>query len=132
MQRSNARAARDTILWLGLIIGLAVVIVLTWFSWYSVPLLVVYGALYGGAADSRWHEMGHGTAFRWQPANTVIYHLASFMLWRGAHHLALVALPPSHPTRSSSDATPRSSSRDPRACVDCRCSTRTLSAARRC
>ena len=83
MQRTNARAARDTVLWLGLIIGLAVAIVATWFSWYSVPLLLVYGALYGGAADSRWHEMGHGTAFRWQPANTAIYHLASFMLWRG-------------------------------------------------
>ena len=65
MQRTNARAARDTILWLGLIVGLAVVIVLTWFSWYSVPLLIAYGALYGGASDSRWHECGHGTAFRW-------------------------------------------------------------------
>lgn len=83
MQRSNARAAGDTLLWLGLIVGLAVVIVATWFSWYSVPLLAIYGALYGGAADSRWHEMGHGTAFRWQPANTAIYHVASFMLWRG-------------------------------------------------
>lgn len=82
MQRTNARATRDTVLWLGLIIGLAVVIVATWFSWFSIPLLFVYGALYGGAADSRWHECGHGTAFRYGPANTVIYYIASFMLWR--------------------------------------------------
>ncbi|MEM9655610.1 MAG: fatty acid desaturase [Actinomycetota bacterium] len=82
MQRSNGRATRDTALWLGLIIGLGVAIVATWFSWYSVPLLFFYGALYGGAADSRWHECGHGTAFRFGPANTVIYYIASFMLWR--------------------------------------------------
>lgn len=82
MTRTNARAARDTALWLGAIVGLAIVVVVTWFSWYSIPLLLVYGALYGGAADSRWHEMGHGTAFKWSPANTGIYYLASFMLWR--------------------------------------------------
>ncbi|MGH1487978.1 MAG: fatty acid desaturase [Acidimicrobiales bacterium] len=82
MRRTNARATRDTALWLGLIIGLAVVVVLTWFSWFSIPLLFVYGALYGGAADSRWHECGHGTAFRNERANTVIYYIASFMLWR--------------------------------------------------
>lgn len=82
MARSNARAARDTALWLGGIVALAVVIVLSWFSWYSLPLLFVYGALYGGAADSRWHECGHGTAFRSTVANNVIYYIASFMLWR--------------------------------------------------
>ncbi len=82
MTRSNARAARDTALWLGGIIALAVVIVLSWFSWYSLPLLFVYGALYGGAADSRWHECGHGTAFRSTTANNVVYYIASFMLWR--------------------------------------------------
>ncbi|MGI9621832.1 MAG: fatty acid desaturase, partial [Acidimicrobiales bacterium] len=65
-----------------LIIGLGIVIVVTWFEWYSIPLLLVYGALYGGAADSRWHECGHGTAFRSNGANTVIYYIASFMLWR--------------------------------------------------
>ena len=82
MARSNARAVRDTALWLGAIIALAVLIVASWFSWYSLPLLFVYGALYGGAADSRWHECGHGTAFRSTTANNVIYYIASFMLWR--------------------------------------------------
>ena len=82
MARSNARAARDTALWLGAIIALAALIVLSWFSWYSLPLLFVYGTLYGGAADSRWHECGHGTAFRSTTANNVIYYIASFMLWR--------------------------------------------------
>jgi len=38
--------------------------------------------LYGGAADSRWHEAGHGTAFKSDLANTLTYYPASFMLWR--------------------------------------------------
>ncbi len=82
MARSNARAARDTVLWLGLIVGLGIAIALTWFSWYSIPLLFLYSALYGGAADSRWHECGHGTAFKSSAVNNSVYYIASFMLWR--------------------------------------------------
>ena len=55
------------------------------------PGLVVYGALYGGAADPRWHECGHGTAFRTSWLNELVYFPASFMLlreptvWRWSH-----------------------------------------------
>ncbi len=87
-QRSDGRAARDTVLWLALIV------VSAWVAWWSlgvdgvisvqaIPAFVVYGALYGGSADARWHECGHGTAFKSRWANEVVYHLACFMLWRG-------------------------------------------------
>lgn len=52
-------------------------------SWWAVPAFAVYGALYGGAADSRWHEAGHGTAFRTRWPNDVVYYVASFMMLRG-------------------------------------------------
>jgi fatty acid desaturase/nitrite reductase/ring-hydroxylating ferredoxin subunit len=82
-QRTNIRAAIDNGLWVALIVGLGVVAVLTAWSWWSIPILFVYGALYGGAADSRWHECGHGTAFRSRWANEALYYAASFMLFRG-------------------------------------------------
>jgi Na+-transporting NADH:ubiquinone oxidoreductase subunit F len=89
--RTNSRAARDTLLWLALLVATGV---WAWFalgSWWAIPAFAVYGALYGGAADSRWHEMGHGTAFRTAWLNDVVYYLASFMLlreptlWRWSH-----------------------------------------------
>lgn len=83
-ERSNGRALIDIGLWVVLIIGLGVVAWVTWFSWFTIPLLFAYGTLYGGAADSRWHECGHGTAFKSEWLNNVIYYPASFMLLREA------------------------------------------------
>ena len=82
--RTNARAARDTIAWLALLAGMGYVAWLSLGSWWAIPAFAAYGALYGGASDSRWHECGHGTAFRSRLANDIVYHLASFMLWRHA------------------------------------------------
>ena len=91
MQRSDARALRDATIWfgtLGLSGGLAI---LFWGTWWCVPFLFVYGTLYGSASDARWHECGHGTAFRTQWMNVVVYQIASFMLmrnpvnWRWSH-----------------------------------------------
>lgn len=81
--RTNGRAAADIVLWLGLLVASGVWAYSTIWSWWSIPALLAYGALYGGAADARWHECGHGTAFRSARANDVVYYLASFMLWRG-------------------------------------------------
>ncbi len=81
--RSNGRAARDTVLWLGLLIASGVTAFVLLPSWWAVLPFIVYGALYGGAADARWHEHGHGTAFANTAANEIIYYLACFMLWRG-------------------------------------------------
>jgi Na+-transporting NADH:ubiquinone oxidoreductase subunit F len=91
MARSNGRAARDVILWLVLLVSAGVVAYWSLGSWWAIPAFAVYGALYGSSADARWHECGHGTAFRSRTANDVVYYLASFMmlreptLWRWSH-----------------------------------------------
>jgi fatty acid desaturase/nitrite reductase/ring-hydroxylating ferredoxin subunit len=89
--RRNGRAARDAVLWLLLLAGTASLAWLSIWSWWSIPAFFVYGTLYGSSSDSRWHETGHGTAFRTRWANDVVYYLASFMLlreptlWRWSH-----------------------------------------------
>jgi Na+-transporting NADH:ubiquinone oxidoreductase subunit F len=81
--RSNRRAAFEVVLWLVLLTGAGVLAYLSVWSWWSIPAFLAYGALYGGAADPRWHECGHGTAFRTRWVNDVVYYVASFMLFRG-------------------------------------------------
>ncbi len=91
MQRRNGPAIRDTVIWLGVLVGLGIVGAATWASWWSIPIFAAYGVLYGSASDSRWHECGHGTAFRTRWMNTVVYHIACFMImrdptvWRWSH-----------------------------------------------
>src|SRR5687767_9286995 len=82
MQRSDGPAIRDTALWLGFLVLSAAGGVMFWGSWWAVPCFLVYGVLYGSACDSRWHECGHGTAFRTAWMNDVVYHIASFMVMR--------------------------------------------------
>ncbi|WP_413993674.1 fatty acid desaturase family protein [Labrys okinawensis] len=91
MQRSDAPAIRDTIIWIAAILLSAAGGIWYWGSWWCVPFFFVYGVLYGSSSDSRWHECGHGTAFRTRWMNDVIYEIASFMLmrnpvtWRWSH-----------------------------------------------
>ena len=91
MQRSDRRALRDTLLWYALIVAFGVLGCLAWGTWWAVPAFAVYGALYCGAADSRWHEAGHGTAFKTRWMNDVLYQAASFQVlrrptvWRWSH-----------------------------------------------
>ena len=91
MQRRDGPAIRDTLLWIGLLVGFGTVGALTWFSWVSVAALFCYGVLYGSSGDSRWHEAGHGTAFRTPWMNEAVYQIASFMMmrnptaWRWSH-----------------------------------------------
>ncbi|HPC46676.1 MAG TPA: LysE family transporter, partial [Deltaproteobacteria bacterium] len=65
--------------------------VAAWGTLWAVPVFVVYGALYCGAADSRWHEAGHGTAFKTRWMADALYQVASFMVlrrptvWRWSH-----------------------------------------------
>jgi fatty acid desaturase len=84
MQRSDGPALRDTALWLGLLIGSGALLVATWGTWWAVPVFIVYSVLYGSASDARWHEMGHGTAFRTRWMNDVVYEIASFMQFRNS------------------------------------------------
>ena len=63
----------------------------TWGTWWCVPCFAVYGILYASVSDSRWHECGHGTAFKTPWMNEVVYQIASFMVlreatpWRRSH-----------------------------------------------
>jgi len=91
MQRRNGPALRDSILWALLHIAFAAGGIYFWGSWWAVPFWLAYGVLYGSACDSRWHECGHGTAFRTRWMNDVVYHIASFQVirnpvnWRWSH-----------------------------------------------
>ena len=91
MVKSDAIALKDTALWLGTMIVTAGIAILLWPSWWSLPFWFVYGVMYGSASDSRWHECGHRTAFKTDWMNSVVYHIASFMLmrnpyvWRSSH-----------------------------------------------
>jgi fatty acid desaturase len=91
MRRSDQPALRDTAIWLGAMALSGGLGAWFWGSWAAVPFFLCYGVLYGSASDSRWHECGHGTAFRTRWMNDVVYYIASFMImreptvWRWSH-----------------------------------------------
>ncbi|MBB5551070.1 fatty acid desaturase family protein [Rhizobium sp. MC63] len=91
MQRSDQPAIRDTILWAVLHVAFAAGGIWFWGSWWAVPFWFAYGVMYGSACDARWHECGHGTAFRTRWMNDVLYHICSFQVarnpvnWRWSH-----------------------------------------------
>jgi fatty acid desaturase len=91
MKRVDGPAIRDTIILYGAMIFLAGLAIYLWPSWWAALPLIAYGVLYGSASDSRWHEAGHGTAFKTMWMNNVVYHIACFMImrnptrWRWSH-----------------------------------------------
>ncbi len=91
MRRRNGPAIRDTLVWFAALGLSGVAAYHAWGTWWAVPAFLAYGALYCSASDSRWHECGHGTAFKTRWMNDVIYELASFMVlresvsWRWSH-----------------------------------------------
>ena len=91
MQRADQPAMRDTIILFGCMLAFAGIGIALWPSWWSAPFWLAYGVLYGSAMDSRWHECGHGTAFKTPWMNDVVYHIASFCIvrnpvtWRWSH-----------------------------------------------
>ena len=82
MKREDAPAIRDTAIWLGVILASGIIGYLTWRDWWCIPAFFIYGVMWGSASDSRWHECGHGTAFRTRWMNDAVYNLASFMIFR--------------------------------------------------
>jgi fatty acid desaturase len=80
--RRDGPPIRDTIIWVVLLATSGFAGYLAWGTWWAVPCFLVYGLLYGGSTDSRWHECGHGTAFKTQWMNTIIFQVASFMVLR--------------------------------------------------
>jgi fatty acid desaturase len=91
MKRSDQPAIRDTIIWLGSMVLFVALAIWLWPSWWAALPLAAYGVLYGSTTDSRWHECGHGTAFKTMWMNDVVYHIACFMImrnptrWRWSH-----------------------------------------------
>lgn len=91
MKRRDGPPMRDTAIWVVLHFLFAAGGIYFWGSWLAVPFWLAYGVLYGSACDSRWHECGHGTAFRTRWMNDVVYHIASFQVmrnpvnWRWSH-----------------------------------------------
>ncbi len=91
MLRRDGPAIRDTVIWFVLLALTATGGIVFWGTWWAVPCFAIYGVLYGSVCDSRWHECGHGTAFKTQWMNDVVYTIASFMVmrnpvsWRWSH-----------------------------------------------
>ena len=91
MQRSDGAATRDTLVWIVALVVTGGLGAYFWGSWLCVLFFLVYGVLYGSAGDSRWHECGHGTAFKTPWKNDVVYQIACFMtvrnpaVWRWSH-----------------------------------------------
>ena len=91
MQRDDEAAIRDTIIWFAAFLVTGGLAVAFWPGWWSLPFFLAYGVLYGSSTDSRWHECGHGTAFKTRWMNDVIYQIACFMImreptvWRWSH-----------------------------------------------
>ena len=91
LERRDGPAILNTLLWFALIVGTAVLSYLLWPSWWAVIPYSIYSVLYASTSDSRWHETGHGTAFKSDWLNNAIYEIASFMVmrestvWRWSH-----------------------------------------------
>ena len=90
--RRNGPAIRDTILWFALIFGAGYATYALWGAWWAILPYAIYSVLYATTSDSRWHETGHGTAFKTDWMNNTLYEIASFMLmrestlWRWSHN----------------------------------------------
>ena len=91
MERKDGPAIRDTLIWFAALIVTGGLGVYFWGSWAAVPFFIIYGAIYGGSSDSRWHECGHRTAFKTKWMNDALYEIACFMvmrepeIWRWSH-----------------------------------------------
>lgn len=91
LERRDGPALRDTILWFALLFGSAACAIFLWPSGWAVFPLMLYAVLYASTSDSRWHEAGHGTAFKTDWMNNALYEIASFMVmrestvWRWSH-----------------------------------------------
>jgi fatty acid desaturase len=64
MKRKDGPAIRDTAIWFAALVLFGGLGCYFWGSWLAAPFLLGYGVVYGSSSDSRWHECGHGTAFK--------------------------------------------------------------------
>jgi fatty acid desaturase len=91
VKRKDGPAIRDTLIWFGALLVTGTLAYFSWGTWWAIPAFALYGTLYASPADSRWHECGHGTAFRTAWMNDALYQIAAFMVmrqptpWRWSH-----------------------------------------------
>jgi len=91
LERRDGPATRDTLLWFALIFAAGYWAYRWWGTWWAIIPFALYGVLYASSSDSRWHESGHGTAFKTDWMNNALYEIASFMvmrestIWRWSH-----------------------------------------------
>lgn len=91
LTRKNGPAIRDTLLLITILLSTGITTFLLWGTWWAVLPYLIYAVFYGTSSDSRWHECSHGTAFRTDWMNNVVYEVASFMVmresvvWRWSH-----------------------------------------------
>ncbi|MEQ8365365.1 MAG: fatty acid desaturase [Roseicyclus sp.] len=85
MKRADQPAIRDTVILFGLMVACAGIAIALMPSWWSTPFWLAYGVFYGSAMDSRWHECGHGSAFKTRWVNKALYQVACFCVIRDPH-----------------------------------------------
>ena len=91
LERRDGPAIRDTVLWFALIFASGFATYALWDTWWAIVPYLMYSVLYASSSDSRWHEAGHGTAFKTDWMNNALYEIASFMVmrestpWRWSH-----------------------------------------------
>lgn len=91
LERRDGPALRDTAIWFGLLVAFGTAGYLLWPSPWCIAPFAAYWVIYGSSSDARWHELGHGTAFKTDWLNDAFYEIASFMVmresivWRWSH-----------------------------------------------
>ncbi len=92
LERRDGPAIRDTALLFLILLVTGCATIALWGSWWMLLPYAIYAVFYGTSSDSRWHECGHGTAFKTDWMNTALYEIASFMVlresvvWRWSHN----------------------------------------------
>ena len=91
LERRDGPALRDTAIWFSLLAAFGTAGYLLWPSPWCIAPFAAYWVIYGSSSDARWHEFGHGTAFKTDWLNDAFYEIASFMVmresivWRWSH-----------------------------------------------
>ena len=91
LERRDGPAIRDTLLLIAILGATGYATAALWGSWWAAIPYLIYAVFYGTSSDSRWHECSHGTAFKTDWMNNVVYEVASFMvmresvIWRWSH-----------------------------------------------
>lgn len=90
VKRDNTLAARHFLIWALSLSVTGILAFFSWGSWWAVPAFLAYGVVYN-SADSKWHDLSHGTPFKTVWINEALYTIVSFMTlrepvrWRWSH-----------------------------------------------